>query len=34
MPVDKLREAAVVAEQRGFTEKAEILGSVKKFSHF
>ena len=27
MPVDKLREAAVLAEQKGFTEKAEILNS-------
>ena len=27
MPVDKLRDAAVLAEQKGFTEKAEILNS-------
>ena len=27
MPMDKIREAAVLAEQKGFTEKAEILNS-------
>lgn len=27
MPVDRLREAAVIAERKGLTEKAEILNS-------